>query len=101
MAKATHGIWEGHWYFEVSLNNNKGNTRIGWSQISGDLQAPCGYDLFSYSFRNAPGNLFHNSRPVKDAPPPYEGGYSNLFDFSLVSDIIRIRGCVGCINIYT
>ncbi|KAJ3301581.1 Set1/Ash2 histone methyltransferase complex subunit ASH2 [Kappamyces sp. JEL0829] len=75
MAKASHGAWEGHWYFEVTLNNSQGNARIGWSQISGDLQAPCGYDIFSYSFRNAPGTLFYNSKSVKNCPEVYEAGY--------------------------
>lgn len=39
--------------------------RIGWSQISGDLQAPCGYDQFSYGFRASPGSLFHKSRKAE------------------------------------
>ncbi|KAJ3276318.1 Set1/Ash2 histone methyltransferase complex subunit ASH2 [Terramyces sp. JEL0728] len=66
MAKASHGVWEGYWYYEVVLTSDAGNTRIGWSQISGDLQAPCGYDLFSYSFRNDPGALFHQSQKKGD-----------------------------------
>ncbi len=37
------------------------NIRIGWSQISGDLQAPCGFDGFSYSFRMNPSTVFHQS----------------------------------------
>ena len=78
MAKATHGVWEGHWYFEVVLNQSVGHTRIGWSQISGDLQAPCGYDIFSYSYRDSPGTLFHNSRPVKDVADSYFSGYSTI-----------------------
>ena len=101
MAKATHGIWEGHWYYEVTLNNNTGNTRIGWSQISGDLQAPCGYDIFSYSFRKSPGTLFHDSRPANNAPPPYEGGYSNFIFSKFLFKHFRIGGCVGCSNLYT
>jgi hypothetical protein len=28
--------------------------------LGGDLQAPCGYDIFSYSWRNI-GGLYHNS----------------------------------------
>jgi hypothetical protein len=78
LAKSSHGVWEGSWYFEVLLENsvnNLGHVRIGWSQISGDLQAPCGYDAFSYSWRDAPGTLFHQSCAVKDAPGGYAGGY--------------------------
>jgi hypothetical protein len=75
LAKSSHGVWEGAWYFEVLVENSKGHVRIGWSQISGDLQAPCGYDVFSYSWRDAPGALFHQSTAVKDAPVGYAGGF--------------------------
>ena len=76
LAKSSHGVWEGTWYFEVLVENSlNGHVRIGWSQISGDLQAPCGYDVFSYSWRDAPGTLFHQSCPVKDAPFGYSGGF--------------------------
>jgi hypothetical protein len=68
MAKATHGVWVNKWYYEVQLLNNDGACRIGWSQISGDLQAPCGYDQFSYSFRSKSG-LFHDSMETKLDPP--------------------------------
>lgn len=66
MAKATHSVDSGVWYFEVevleSANNSlNGNVRLGWSQISGDLQAPCGFDTFSYSYRMSPGTIFQNS----------------------------------------
>ncbi|TPX49126.1 hypothetical protein SeLEV6574_g01627 [Synchytrium endobioticum] len=78
MAKATHGVWEGNWYFEVRINEpiyEKGHLRIGWSQISGDLQAPCGFDIYSYSFRDAEGALFHQAAAKEDAPPGYEAGF--------------------------
>ncbi|KAH6593058.1 hypothetical protein BASA50_007640 [Batrachochytrium salamandrivorans] len=75
MAKASHGVWDGYWYFEVKKENAAGHCRVGWSQISGDLQGPCGYDQFSYSYRDQPGTLFHQSRQVKDAPELYAEGY--------------------------
>jgi hypothetical protein len=96
MAKASHGVWEGHYYYEVTLNNDKGAARIGWSQISGDLQAACGYDIFSYSFRSGPGTLFHNSRAQKEVEVQFEGGYSTYFLL-----IPRKRRCAGCINLYS
>ncbi|KAJ3010246.1 UNVERIFIED_CONTAM: Set1/Ash2 histone methyltransferase complex subunit ASH2 [Siphonaria sp. JEL0065] len=66
MSKATHGVYEGCWYYEVTFNSKEtGHARVGWSQISGDLQAPCGYDQFSYSFRDSPGTLFHESKPIQ------------------------------------
>lgn len=66
MAKATHGVWEGNWYYEAKVNAGpNGHVRIGFSQISGDLQAPCGYDMFSYSIRDQPGSLFHKARQCR------------------------------------
>ncbi|KAL5033269.1 hypothetical protein BDV3_000273 [Batrachochytrium dendrobatidis] len=75
MAKASHGVWSGHWYFEIKKENAVGHCRVGWSQISGDLQAPCGYDQFSYSYRDNPGALFHQSCQAKDAPKAYAEGF--------------------------
>lgn len=100
MGKATHGVWEGQWYCEVTVNTHEGHTRldaehvsssestmvadtaplfrIGWSQISGDLQGPCGYDKFSYAFRDNPGTLFHMAKAKRDAPESYAVGYGNI-----------------------
>lgn len=27
MAKATHGVWEGFWYLEMTIDEHQGNTR--------------------------------------------------------------------------
>ncbi|KAJ2136891.1 transcription factor, contains a PHD finger motif [Coemansia sp. RSA 678] len=62
MAKASHGVETGAWYFEAQILPGvrpEANLRIGWSQISGELQAPCGYDVFSYSMRASPCTRFH------------------------------------------
>lgn len=62
MSKATHSVCEGAWYYEARISGDPGsNARIGWSQISGDLQGPCGMDEFSYAYRASPGTVFHNS----------------------------------------
>lgn len=54
MARATHGVSNGEWYFEVIVKEKPANSalRIGWAQPLANLQAPCGYDKFSYSWRN-------------------------------------------------
>ena len=46
----------------MSILPSKGNTRIGWSTVKGDVQAPVGYDEFSYSYRDKDGSKFHLSR---------------------------------------
>ena len=39
-----------------------GHVRIGWSMRTGDLQAPVGYDRWSYGFRDILGSRIHRSR---------------------------------------
>jgi Set1/Ash2 histone methyltransferase complex subunit ASH2 len=53
MCRATHGAsLYGSWYFEVTVKEkpNDSALRIGWAQKLANLQAPCGYDKFSYSW---------------------------------------------------
>ncbi|XP_074594235.1 set1/Ash2 histone methyltransferase complex subunit ash2 [Brevipalpus obovatus] len=63
MARATHGAHFGTWYFEIKITDMPpgSHTRLGWSQEMGNLQCPCGYDKFSYSWRSRKGTKFHES----------------------------------------
>uniref|UniRef100_A0A7N6B8Y6 Set1/Ash2 histone methyltransferase complex subunit ASH2 n=1 Tax=Anabas testudineus TaxID=64144 RepID=A0A7N6B8Y6_ANATE len=63
MVRASHGIRKGAWYFEVTVDDMPPETaaRLGWSQPLGNLQAPLGYDKFSYSWRSKKGTRFHQS----------------------------------------
>uniref|UniRef100_A0A6Q2XCY5 Set1/Ash2 histone methyltransferase complex subunit ASH2 n=1 Tax=Esox lucius TaxID=8010 RepID=A0A6Q2XCY5_ESOLU len=63
MVRASHGVRKGSWYFEVSIDEMPPDTaaRLGWSQPLGNLQAPLGYDKFSYSWRSKKGTRFHQS----------------------------------------
>ena len=63
MVRASHGISYGGWYFEATVIEKPSNaaTRIGWSQKLGNLQAPVGYDKFSYAWRSRKGTCFHES----------------------------------------
>ena len=40
----------------------KGHLRIGWSMRTAELQAPVGYDRWSYGLRDIMGSRVHNSR---------------------------------------
>lgn len=53
MVRATRGVTEGAWYFEIIVKDlgKTGHTRLGWSTWKGDLQAPVGFDANSYAFR--------------------------------------------------
>ncbi|XP_060067014.1 set1/Ash2 histone methyltransferase complex subunit ASH2-like, partial [Ylistrum balloti] len=57
-------VRRGAWYYEVLIEEMPADTasRIGWSQELGNLQAPVGYDKFSYSWRSRKGTKFHQSR---------------------------------------
>jgi Set1/Ash2 histone methyltransferase complex subunit ASH2 len=58
MVRATHGVHNGSYYFEVEVNEPKGvdaHVRLGWSTRQGSLQAPCGYDKWSYGYRDVAG----------------------------------------------
>uniref|UniRef100_A0A671Q680 Set1/Ash2 histone methyltransferase complex subunit ASH2 n=1 Tax=Sinocyclocheilus anshuiensis TaxID=1608454 RepID=A0A671Q680_9TELE len=63
MVRASHGVRKGAWYFEVTVDEMPPDTaaRLGWSQPLGNLQAPLGYDKFSYSWRSKKGTRFHQS----------------------------------------
>ncbi|KAG0417236.1 hypothetical protein HPB47_005771 [Ixodes persulcatus] len=76
MIRATHGVEEGSWYFEVSIEDMPENsaTRIGWSQALANLQAPLGYDRFGYSWRSRKGTRFHESRGYHYSDEGYGAG---------------------------
>lgn len=73
MVRATHGVEEGKWYFEATIEEmpESSATRIGWSQELANLQAPLGYDRFGYSWRSRKGTRFHESRGYHY----HDGGY--------------------------
>jgi len=45
-----------------SSNSNNGHVRIGFSMRTGDLQAPVGFDKWSYAYRDVSGSRIHQSR---------------------------------------
>jgi len=73
MTRASFGVTEGTWYYEIEILSHSGNTRLGWSTEKGDVQAPVGYDKYSYSYRDKEGTKFHQSRG-KSYGEPYGPG---------------------------
>lgn len=63
MVRATRGVVEGAWYFEIKVVHlgETGHTRLGWSTDKGDLQAPVGYDGNSYGYRDIDGGKVHKA----------------------------------------
>ncbi|TQE01840.1 hypothetical protein C1H46_012464 [Malus baccata] len=87
MVRATRGVAEGAWYFEIKVVNlgESGHTRLGWSTEKGDLQAPVGYDANSFGYRDIDGSKVHRALREKYGEEGYKEGdvigfYINLPD---------------------
>lgn len=84
MAKANVGVREGRWYYECKITSGipkrkrdapeepaRGHVRMGWARREATLDAPVGYDAYSYGIRDVEGQKMFMSRP-KDFFPPGE-----------------------------
>ncbi|XP_050223016.1 protein TRAUCO [Mercurialis annua] len=87
MVRATRGVCEGAWYFEIKVVKlgETGHTRLGWSTEKGDLQAPVGYDGNSFGYRDIDGSKVHKALREKYGEEGYKEGdvigfYINLPD---------------------
>lgn len=87
MVRATRGVTEGAWYFEIKVVHlgETGHTRLGWSTEKGDLQAPVGYDANSFGYRDIDGSKVHKALREKYGDEGYKEGdvigfYINLPD---------------------
>ncbi|KAJ4971740.1 hypothetical protein NE237_004839 [Protea cynaroides] len=90
MVRATRGVVEGVWYFEIKVSKlgETGHTRLGWSTEKGDLQAPVGYDGNSFGYRDIDGSKIHKALREKYGEEGYVEGdvigfYINLPDGAL------------------
>ncbi|KAG0481534.1 hypothetical protein HPP92_012392 [Vanilla planifolia] len=76
MVRATRGVVEGSWYFEIRVVRlgDSGHTRLGWTTENGDLQAPVGYDGNSYGYRDIDGSKIHKALREKYGDRGYAEG---------------------------
>ncbi|CAI5441514.1 unnamed protein product [Caenorhabditis angaria] len=76
MARCTHSVSVGTWYFEVTFDEqpNDSHIRIGWSQPFAALQACVGYNKFSYGWRSKHGTKFHDGRGQTYQKPGFKEG---------------------------
>lgn len=71
MSRANVGAREGRWYFECKIlsgvgkdgSTKHGNIRVGWARREAPLDAPVGFDAYSYAIRDIEGQKVHMSRP--------------------------------------
>eukprot|EP00743_Colponemidia_sp_Colp-15_P007791 GILK01008435.1.p1 GENE.GILK01008435.1~~GILK01008435.1.p1 ORF type:complete len:400 (-),score=66.58 GILK01008435.1:49-1173(-) len=68
-AKSSHGVRDGEWFFEITVNEPalpapypgfEAHTRLGWCSSRADIEAPVGCDKFGYCYRDVEGTKFHN-----------------------------------------
>ena len=87
MAKANVGVREGRWYWECKITSgipkrkrsdahgtdesSRGHVRMGWARREATLDAPVGFDAYSYGLRDVAGQKVYMSRP-KDFFPAGE-----------------------------
>ncbi|KAF8857670.1 hypothetical protein BDZ45DRAFT_674568 [Acephala macrosclerotiorum] len=86
MAKGNVCVREGRYYWECKITSgipkrkrsdahapesDNGHVRMGWARREATLDAPVGFDAYSYGLRDVKGQKVHMSRP-KDFFPPGE-----------------------------
>lgn len=82
-ARANVAIRQGRWYWECKITRgtiksdaggnveSHGHVRMGFARREASLDAPIGFDAYSYGIRDVQGQKVHMSRP-KDFFPPGE-----------------------------
>lgn len=109
MARANVAVREGKWYWECKVTRgisstpgtpSNGHVRIGFARREASLDAPVGFDAYSYGLRDASGQKVHMSRP-KDFFPPgesiLEGDVIGL-EINLPSQILHRKIVSGSYN---
>ncbi|KAI1499311.1 hypothetical protein F5X99DRAFT_289184 [Biscogniauxia marginata] len=83
MARANVAVRQGRWYWECKITRgtvksadggsveSHGHVRVGFARREASLDAPVGFDAYSYGIRDVQGQKVHMSRP-KDFFPPGE-----------------------------
>ncbi|KAI0110124.1 hypothetical protein F4814DRAFT_425878 [Daldinia grandis] len=82
-ARANVAVRQGRWYWECKITRgtiksnadgsveSHGHVRVGFARREASLDAPVGFDAYSYGIRDVQGQKVHMSRP-KDFFPPGE-----------------------------
>lgn len=64
MARATTGVSEGDWFFEVDVLQYVGGgaVRLGWCMRRSDVETPVGFDAYGFAIRDRSGELVNRAR---------------------------------------
>ncbi|KAF9923582.1 hypothetical protein FBU30_006383, partial [Linnemannia zychae] len=88
MARANCGVREGQWYYEVTIDRggeprfegrDGAHVRLGWARREATLQAPVGFDAYSYGIRDTTGEKVHMSRVTPFGEPFKTGDVIGLY----------------------
>ncbi|CAO3592638.1 unnamed protein product [Absidia cylindrospora] len=83
MCRANLGVKEGDWYWEATIlkgnDDSGGHVRIGWARREACLNAPVGYDAYSYGYRDKTGEKVFCSRPQTYGEPFETGDVIGLY----------------------
>ncbi|KAK3844024.1 MAG: hypothetical protein J3R72DRAFT_97543 [Linnemannia gamsii] len=88
MVRANCGVREGQWYYEVTIDRggepryegrDGAHVRLGWARREATLQAPVGFDAYSYGIRDTTGEKVHMSRVTPFGEPFKTGDVIGLY----------------------
>jgi COMPASS component BRE2 len=113
MARANVAIREGRWYWECKITQGiRGNeskdskkdggrhVRMGWARREASLDAPVGFDAYSYGIRDVSGEKVFMSRPKEFFPPgeSIEEGDVIGLEIQLPSERLHRKVMAGTLN---
>jgi hypothetical protein len=82
ISMATHGYYEGCYFFEVLVNEplfSNGHCRVGFSREYSKLNVPVGFDKYSFSYSDVSGKKFHKSYGFDYGDSYVFGDYIGIF----------------------
>lgn len=114
MARANVAIREGRWYWECKITHGirkskdgadsktsgGRHVRMGWARREASLDAPVGFDAYSYGIRDVSGEKVFMSRPKEFFPPEdtiEEGDVIGL-EIQLPSERLHRKVMAGTLN---
>ncbi|KAI6170158.1 Set1/Ash2 histone methyltransferase complex subunit ASH2 [Aphelenchoides besseyi] len=76
MARATHSVSYGRWFYEIEFLSQPGDShiRVGWARSHSVAQACVGYSKFSYGWRSLKGTAFHDGCGLTYSLPGFKQG---------------------------
>ncbi|KAK3264279.1 hypothetical protein CYMTET_26971, partial [Cymbomonas tetramitiformis] len=81
MIRATRAVTQGAWFYEAKIDflGSSGHVRIGWSTAQGELNAPVGFDRWSYGYHDIQGAKVHRAERTSYGEPFKEGDVIGIY----------------------